>query len=123
MLNIILFDGDCNLCNKTVNFITKHDSNNLYTFVSLQSQAGQSYLTKYNLALDDFDTVVLIENNEIYTASTAALMIVKNLRGFVKHLYLFIFIPRVIRDFIYKLISKNRYTLFGKANSCPSNKD
>ncbi|WP_415249072.1 thiol-disulfide oxidoreductase DCC family protein [Sulfurimonas sp.] len=111
---MVLFDGYCHLCNTTENFIIKHDINNLYTLISLQSEEGQLYLEKYSLPLDDFDTVILIENNKVYTASTAALMILKNLSGGVKYLYWFIVIPQVIRDFIYKLISKNRYTLFGK---------
>lgn len=123
MLKIILFDGYCNLCDATVNFVSSHDANNLYTFISLQSEEGQSYLNKYDLPINDFDTVILIENDEVYTLSTAALMIIKNLSGVVKYLHLFILIPKVIRDFIYKLIAKNRYAIFGKSKICKIHTD
>ncbi len=101
-----------------MNFVIRHDANDLYKFISLQSEEGQSYLNKYDLPIHDFDTVTLIENDEVYTLSTAALKIIKNLSGVVKYLYLFIIIPQVIRDFIYKLIAKNRYTIFGKSKIC-----
>ncbi|MFT5836483.1 MAG: putative DCC family thiol-disulfide oxidoreductase YuxK [Sulfurimonas sp.] len=125
MSKIILFDGICNLCNASVNFIIKHDKNNLYLFSSLQSEIGQEYLEKYNLPLNNFDTFILIDENEFYTASTAALMITKNLSGFVRFLYPLIYIPKSIRDGLYRLLAKNRYFLFGKADVCkiPTDKD
>ena len=86
--------------------------------MSLQSKEGQLYLRKYSLPLDDFDTVILIENDKAYVASTAALMIIKNLSGAVKYLNVLIVIPQRIRDFIYNLISKNRYALFCKSQTC-----
>ena len=118
MSHIVLFDGICNLCNSSINFIMKRDKKNIYKFISLQSPSGQELLKKHNLPLDDFETFILIENEKYYTASTAALMISKNLSGFVKYLYVFILLPRPIRDFIYKVISKNRYLIFGKKNQC-----
>lgn len=95
-----------------------HDTNKLYTLLPLQSEEGQVQLQKYSLALNDFDTVVLIENEKVYTASTAALMIMKNLSGIVQYMHLFIVVPRPIRDFIYVHIAKNRYALFGKTKTC-----
>ena len=96
----------------------KHDTNNIYTFISLQSEEGQLYLNKYDLPTDDFDTVILIDKDEVFTASTAVLMIIKNLSSILKYLYIFIVIPPAIRDFIYKRIAKNRYALFGKSKTC-----
>ena len=86
--------------------------------MSLQSDIGQQYLQKFNLPLNDFDTFILIDGDEFYTASTAALMVSKNLSGFVKYLYPFIHIPKFIRDIFYRLIAKNRYALFGKSEVC-----
>lgn len=118
MSKVILFDGYCNLCNNSINFIKKHDTNTLYEFVSLQSKDGQVYLKKYKLPTDNFDTLVFIEKGQVFTASTAVLMIFKNFSGKLRHLYILKFIPRFLRDFIYKLIAKNRYTLFGKSKQC-----
>ncbi|PHQ90553.1 MAG: thiol-disulfide oxidoreductase [Sulfurimonas sp.] len=114
---IILFDGYCKLCSRTIDFVHKRDSNALYKFIPLQSEEGKLYLKKYALA-DDEDTVVLIEDNQAYTASTAALKIVKNLSGAVQYLHVFIVVPKSIRDFFYKLLAKYRYKLFGKNESC-----
>lgn len=100
----------------------KHDSEKIYTYIPLQSEKGKTYLTKYNLPIDDFDTVILIENDKAYTASTAVLLILKNLSGFIQYLYVFIIIPPFLRDYIYKLIAKNRYTFFGKKKSCTIDK-
>ena len=121
MPSIILFDGHCNLCSATINFIIKHDENHLYSLVSLQSDKGQDYLKQYNLETDTFDTVILIENNQVYIKSTAALMIIKNLSGVVRYLHIFIFIPAIIRDFIYNIIAKNRFSIFGKRTTCMTN--
>jgi len=115
---IILFDGVCNLCNASVNFIIDHDKNNLYKFASLQSSTGQEYLKSFDLTLDDFDTLILIDGDKFYTSSTAALMVAKDLDGIIRYLYYFIFIPPFFRDIVYKIISQNRYRIFGKNDTC-----
>ena len=116
--HIVLYDGDCNLCNTTVNFIQKRDYQKLFSLISLQSEEGQFYLQQNNLPLHNFDTAILIENNEVYTASTAGLRIIKELSGGVKYLSIFIVLPSCIRDPLYTLFAKNRYKLFGKKQSC-----
>lgn len=121
MPSIILFDGYCNLCSTTINFIIKHDKYNLYSLISLQSGEGQKYLKQYDLSTNNFDTVILIENNQVYIKSTAALMIIKNLSGIVQYLYIFRFLPIIIRDFIYNIIAKNRFSIFGKRKTCKTN--
>lgn len=115
---IILFDGVCNFCNASVNFVIDHDKGDVYKFASLQSNAGQQYLKDFDLPLDDFDTFILIDGDQFYTSSTAALMVAKDLEGITKSLYYFIFTPRVLRDLVYKIISKNRYRIFGKKETC-----
>jgi predicted DCC family thiol-disulfide oxidoreductase YuxK len=118
MSKIILFDGVCNFCNSTINFVIDHDVKDIYMFASLQSEIGQKYLKKYNLPLDDFDTFVLIDGDTFYVSSTAALLVAKDLDSILKYLYILILIPRPIRDMVYKLIAKNRYSIFGKSDSC-----
>lgn len=115
---IILFDGVCNLCNGTVQFIIKRDKKNQFHFASLQSESGQHLLAKYNLPLNDYNSFVLIEDDKVYTRSLAALRVAKKLKGLWPFLYGFIIVPKFIRDGIYKWIAKNRYKWFGKQDSC-----
>lgn len=115
---IVLFDGVCNFCNASVNFIIDHDKKDLYKFASLQSSIGQKYLKNFDFTLDDFDTLILIDGDKFYTSSTAALMVAKDLGGVIGYLYYFIFIPPLFRDIVYKIISKNRYRIFGKNDTC-----
>ena len=115
---IILFDGVCNLCNSSVNFIIDRDKKNIFKFAALQSESGQKLLDKFGLNQNDFDSVVLVDENKFYSKSTAALKIVKEFPSLWKALYIFIIIPVPIRNFFYDLIAKNRYRWFGKKDSC-----
>lgn len=115
---IILFDGVCNLCNSSVNFIIDRDKNNIFKFSALQSETGRKYLDKFGLNPDDFDSVVLVTGDKFYTKSTAALRIIKEFPSVWKTLYIFIIIPPPLRNFLYDIISKNRYSWFGKKDSC-----
>jgi predicted DCC family thiol-disulfide oxidoreductase YuxK len=129
---IILFDGICNFCNSSVNFILKRDKNNIFKFSPLQSEAGQRFLNQiyksenFNKSKRLYtDTIILLEGRKFYTRSTAVLRIVKKLKGIWKFLYIFIIIPPSLRNFIYNLLSKNRYKWFGKRDKCmiPTDKD
>lgn len=124
---IVLFDGVCNLCNSTVQFIIKRDTHNKFKFSSLQSEYGQNFLKERNLDSSDFKSIILYEPEvAYYTKSTAALKIAQNLGFPYNLLSVFLMIPSFIRDWIYSLISKYRYHLFGKKDSCmvptPENK-
>ena len=116
--HIILFDGVCNFCNFWVNFIINRDKNDTYHFAAMQSDSGQRLLQKFRLNSNDFDSFVFIVNDKHFTKSTAALMIINNLKSIVKLLYPLIILPAPIRDFIYELIAKNRYKFFGKRDVC-----
>ena len=115
---IILFDGVCNFCNFWVNFVIKRDKKDLFRFGALQSDKAQELMGKFNFDTSNLDTFVLISGDKLFTKSTAALMICKELNGLVKIMYPLIFLPKFFRDFIYDLIAKNRYKLFGKKDSC-----
>ena len=124
---IVLFDGVCNLCNSTVQFIIKRDTNNQFKFSSLQSEYGQNFLKERNLDSSDFKSIILyVPEVAYYTKSTAALKIAQNLGFPYNLLSVFLLIPSFIRDWIYSLVSKYRYHLFGKKDSCmvptPENK-
>jgi predicted DCC family thiol-disulfide oxidoreductase YuxK len=114
---IILFDGFCNLCSGTVDFLLKHDKNLQFSFVALQSEKGKMYVLKFQIP-SSTDSVVLIKANHVYFESDAALEIVRML-GFPWKLAAFVkFIPKKLRDKIYRLVAKNRYRWFGKRETC-----
>ena len=115
---IILFDGVCNLCNGAVNFIIDRDPEAHFRLAALQSDIGQELLQKHNLKTADFDTIVLVEGDNIYSHSTAALRIARKLSGAWPLFYGFIVIPSPLRNVVYNWISRNRYRWFGKQESC-----
>lgn len=115
---ILLFDGICNLCNNLVLFIIKRDTESQFKFASLQSEMGKLLLKKYILESNNLNTVVYIKGEKYFLKSTAILNIIKDLGGYWKLFYVFILIPKFIRDFIYDLIAKSRYRIFGKKESC-----
>ena len=115
---IILFDGVCNFCNATINFVIDHDPEKHFKFASLQSDIGQKILTKFNKNTKDFDSVILLKDNQLYQKSAAALEITKHLSGFWKYLSVFRILPAFFLNFFYDIIAKNRYKIFGKADSC-----
>ena len=114
---IILFDGYCNLCSYWVHFILNHDSKKKFRFCALHSPASQKLLNGFKFP-DQNNTVVLLMNNLTFTKSTAALKILKELGGLWSMFYVFIIIPRFIRDAVYDLIAKYRYKWFGKKVQC-----
>jgi predicted DCC family thiol-disulfide oxidoreductase YuxK len=113
---IVLFDGVCNFCNGSVNFVIARDRKNYFKFTPLQSEIGQKYVRQFDLS--DIDSVVLVENGQALTHSTAALRIARQLGGVWSLFYFFIVVPAFIRDFFYKLFAKNRYRLFGRQEAC-----
>lgn len=117
MTSIILFDGVCNFCNGSVQFILKNDPVGHFRFASLQSDVGKKLLKQHGI-INDINSFVLIEDNKYYVKSSAALRICRNLEGPWKFLYFFRFVPRPFRNFFYDLIAKNRYKWFGKTESC-----
>jgi predicted DCC family thiol-disulfide oxidoreductase YuxK len=113
-----LFDGVCNLCNRSVQFILKRDRRSIFRFASLQSSLGQSLLKRSGLPAGDLDSFVLVEDNMLYTRSTAALRVCRKLGGAWSLLSAFRIIPRPLRDGIYNWVARHRYKWFGKQDSC-----
>lgn len=116
--NILLFDGVCNFCDRTVQFVIKHDKKAVFKFASLQSDAGQRLLARHRLPQQDFDSFVYVKNDRIYTKSTAALHVLKELGGTFQLTFILLAIPRLIRDFGYSILAKNRYKWFGRKDAC-----
>jgi predicted DCC family thiol-disulfide oxidoreductase YuxK len=116
--NIVLFDGVCNLCNGLVRFILKRDRTGKFKFASLQSEIGQQWLQRFGIAKNEFESFVLIQGDKYYLKSGAALKMLRELGGIWKAFYVFIVVPRPVRDFMYDLIAKSRYKIFGKRDVC-----
>lgn len=116
--SIIFFDGVCNLCNNSVLFIIKRDKDKRFLYASLQSDAARDILLQFKIKNYDLDSIILLENGKLYQKSTAILKVAKQLNRLWRLNYVFILIPKFIRDFIYDIIAQNRYKWFGKREVC-----
>jgi len=116
---IILFDGVCNLCNGSVQFVIKRDKKDIFRYAALQSEAGQQLVTQRHIDTNKVDSIILIEPGvAYYTKSDAALEIAQELGGLWRLSTIFTWIPTSIRNSIYDFVAKNRYKWFGKQESC-----
>ena len=115
---VILFDGVCNFCNASVNFVIRHDRRNHFRFAPLQSAAGRALQTEYGLNPDALNTFILVENGKSYGRSDAALKVVRRLGFPLNITYAFIVVPRFLRDSLYNFAARNRYKWFGKKDAC-----
>jgi predicted DCC family thiol-disulfide oxidoreductase YuxK len=115
---IILFDGVCNLCNGFVQFVINHDPTAKFKFASLQSEAAEKLIEGFQLPPSRPDSIMLIQNKQLYLESTAALRILRQLTGIWPVLYAGMLLPAFVRDAVYKIIARNRYRWFGRQESC-----
>ncbi len=118
MQGTILFDGVCNFCNRSINIILKHDKDNYFQFAPSQSNAAIERFQALSIDQKSIDSVILIDNEKVYTKTDAVIQIAKQLSGWPKLFRLLKFIPKPLRDFGYDLIANNRYRLFGKKDNC-----
>ena len=116
--HIVLFDGVCNLCNGWVKFIIKNDPKIKFKFATLQSNSGKALLEQHRLTTDKLFSIVYLRNGKLFTRSSAALYILRDLSGLYSMAYCLIIVPKPFRDAIYDIIANNRYTWFGKMDSC-----
>jgi len=115
---VVLFDGVCNLCSGSVQFLLKRDPEGRFRFASLQSEAGRSLMAEHGLDVDALSSVLLIEDGQVWQESSAALRIARHLPGAWKLLRVFAAVPRPLRDAAYRWIARNRYRWFGKTETC-----
>jgi|TARA_B110000305_G_C19344448_1_gene590901 predicted DCC family thiol-disulfide oxidoreductase YuxK len=115
---LILFDGVCNLCNSSVHFIIKYDTNSQFKFASLQSDAAKEILLQKKERNNQLNSIILIYNGIFFYKSSAILEICSILGGVFNIAKIFYIIPRVVRDQLYDLIAKRRYRWFGKRKHC-----
>jgi len=115
---IILFDGYCNLCDHSVQFVIRNDPQKQFKFAALQSEIGQQLLKKGGLLGLGNNTFILIESEQYYTRSTAALRVLRLLGGYWPYLYSLRIIPRFLRDAVYRFVARYRYRFWGKKDEC-----
>ena len=116
---LVLFDGVCNLCNSSIQYIINRDKKDLFLFAALQSDIGKKIVKDYNIDPLKTDSILLyIPEKGIFTKSTAALKIAKHLRLPVSLLRVFLIIPAFLRNLVYDFIARNRYNWYGKKEEC-----
>lgn len=115
---IILYDGVCNLCTRSVQFVIHRDSRKQFRFASLQSSVADKYLGEPKEKQERLASMILIVGNQVYRQSTAALLTAKRLDGLWPMLAMLLVVPRPIRDLIYKWIANHRYRVLGKEEQC-----
>lgn len=115
---VLLFDGVCNLCHASVQWVLTHDPEGRFRFAALQSEAGQALLARFGLAQENFDTVVLVDGERVFTRSDAALEVLRRAGSPWSWLRILVWIPRPLRDAAYNWIARNRYRWFGRQPVC-----
>ena len=118
MQTSVFFDGVCNLCNRGLNFLIKHDKKGVLKFASLQSEYAQNTIPKELLNRENLDTIIVYTNGKFYNRSNAVLKLCKILGGGFYVFLIGYLIPRFIRDGLYRFIANNRYHWFGKQLQC-----
>ena len=117
---VMLFDGHCNLCNHAVDFVLSHERSPTLRFASLQSEAGRALLATRGVSLPDGDpdTIMLVDGDRVWQRSDAALRVARRLRFPWSFVGFFGWVPRVVRDGVYRFIASHRYRWFGKSETC-----
>ncbi|MFH6603943.1 thiol-disulfide oxidoreductase DCC family protein [Maribacter algicola] len=116
---IILFDGVCNLCNRSVQFVIKRDKKDVFRYAPLQGEFGQTFISERNIDTSKIDSIILAEPGKAYyVKSTAALEIAKHLGGAWPLISVFTWIPEGIRNIVYDFVARKRYKWFGKKDQC-----
>ncbi len=115
---ILLFDGECGFCNKSIQFILKHESKPKLKFAPLQSNVGQQLLTYFEIDAKKIDSIILIRGNQAFIKSCAALRVTQYLKALWPGLMAFIIVPPFIRNLVYDWIAKRRMKWFGRVESC-----
>lgn len=113
---IIFFDGVCGLCNRTVDFLIRHDKDRQFLFAPLQGETASRTLPATRTTQPD--TIICKDGSKLYYKSDAVLHIMMRIGGIWRLSGAVYIIPKFIRDFFYDIVAGNRYRIFGKKESC-----
>ncbi|MEQ9186393.1 MAG: DCC1-like thiol-disulfide oxidoreductase family protein [Cryomorphaceae bacterium] len=115
---VLLFDGVCNLCNSVIQFVIRNDKEEKLRFASLQSPFGINALNTHGLSADDLSTFIYIRKDKVHLRSTGFLYLCRDLGGAFRLFEVAWIIPRFVRDYVYDLVARSRYSMFGKRAEC-----
>ncbi len=116
---IVLFDGVCNLCDTSVQFIIKHDKKDIFRFVSIQSDLGKKIQNHIGFNSSKIDSIILfVSDTEYYTKAQAVFTILKDFNGLFSVFYYFVFLPKFVTNTLYDFVARNRYKWYGKKDLC-----
>lgn len=115
---VLLFDGVCNLCTASVQFVLRRDRREVFRFAALQSEAGRRLVARHGLDPEALHTLVLVDGDRAFVRSAAALRVAGRLSGLWPLLRVFLLVPRPLRDAAYDWIARHRYRWFGRRESC-----
>ena len=117
--SILVFDGVCVLCSHWVGFVLRHDARGVYKFAAMQTPTGRQLLIEHGIDPDDPNSFLLLEQGRSYTDTDAVVRVLRSFGGRWKvAAALMAFVPRVVRDSLYRWIARNRYRLFGRHDVC-----
>jgi predicted DCC family thiol-disulfide oxidoreductase YuxK len=116
--NVVVFDGVCNFCARSVQFILAHERDGVIRFAAAQTPAGRERLQEFGFDPDAITTFVFIESGQALVRSDAALAVAGHLRMPWRMLGMLRIVPRFIRDRVYDMFARNRYRFFGRRESC-----
>jgi predicted DCC family thiol-disulfide oxidoreductase YuxK len=116
---IVLYDGVCNLCDSTVRFVLLRDPEARIRFAPLQSRFAQALIMQGGIKIEAVpESIVFVDGEGAYQASTAVLRLVGYLRFPWNLLRVLLVVPRPLRDLVYRFVARRRYRWFGKAETC-----
>ncbi|HEX6750925.1 MAG TPA: thiol-disulfide oxidoreductase DCC family protein [Longimicrobium sp.] len=115
---LVLYDGQCGLCNRSVQLILRHDRRGAFRFAALQSELGQALLARHGLSSETISTVVLVDGGRAFTKSRAALRIAARMDAPWPAMRVFGIVPAPLRDVVYDWVARNRYRWFGRTDAC-----
>ena len=115
---VIVFDGVCVLCNGWVRFLLRHDWQKRHRFAAMQTESGRALLTGNGLDPDDPASFLLVENGKVWCETDAIMRVIASLGGFWKVAVVGRALPRPLRDWLYRVVARNRYRWFGRHDAC-----
>lgn len=118
MDNLVIFDADCMLCNRFINFLLRHDHQKQFWFTSNDSIHARQIIIDHDLKLPRYNTIIFVTGNKVYTQSDAILYIFRKLGGIWQLGIALRVLPKPFRDYLYSLVARSRYTIFGKTTVC-----
>jgi predicted DCC family thiol-disulfide oxidoreductase YuxK len=116
--NLVIFDGVCNFCTKSIRFILRHEADNIIKFTPLQSLTGSKLMREFGVDPNNAETFIFVSDGRALTKSDAALALANHLRGGWRIVRVFRFLPRSVRDRAYGILARNRYRWFGRYDTC-----